>query len=194
MLGGAVLLAALVFVLLALALRRRGAAAYRSVDRSVGAATAVRPAVWIVGLGLVMPAVVLAVLLGYALQIGRATLPAGEADVRIAAEASRYAWVFRYPGGQRSSGVLHLPAGRPVDLEVSATDVIHSLWIPRLGGKLDAIPGRRNVLRLIADAPGKTEGVCAEYCGAGHAGHGFAVVVHDAAGWAAFVATEGAAR
>ena len=48
-------------------------------------------------------------------------------------------------------------------------DVIHSFWVPRLGGKLDAIPGRTLVLRLQADAPGRYLGQCAEFCGAGHA-------------------------
>jgi heme/copper-type cytochrome/quinol oxidase subunit 2 len=87
--------------------------------------------------------------------------------------------------------VLHIPAGRPADLVITSTDVIHSFWIPRLAGKMDAIPGHTNRLRIVADAPGTYRGECAEYCGVGHKNHGFTVVAHDAAGWAAFTGEAG---
>ena len=179
MLGGAVLLAGLVFALLAIAMARRHRAG------------AVRERTWIVGLGLVMPATVLLALLGFALFVGGRILPTPAPDtVTIGVEARRYGWAFRLPGGQVSDGVLHIPAGRPVDLVITATDVIHSFWVPRLAGKMDAIPGHTNRLRVIADAPGIYRGECAEYCGVGHKDHGFTVVAHDAAGWAAFTGGE----
>lgn len=176
MLGGAMALATLVFVLLAAAFVRR------SRDDA-----APRPALWIGGLGLAMPGVVLALLLGYALILGGRTLPNPAPDtVTIRVEARRYAWAFRHPGGRETQGVLHIPAGRPVDLSITATDVIHSFWVPRLAGKMDAIPGHTNVLRIVAPRPGEFRGECAEYCGTGHKDHGFTVVAHDAAGWATF--------
>ncbi|WP_017758163.1 cytochrome c oxidase subunit II, partial [Pseudacidovorax intermedius] len=64
---------------------------------------------------------------------------------------------------------LRLPAGRAVDVHTRSADVIHGFWVPRLGGKLDAVPGRTLVVRLQADRPGTYRGVCAEFCGAGHA-------------------------
>jgi heme/copper-type cytochrome/quinol oxidase subunit 2 len=64
--------------------------------------------------------------------------------------------------------------------------VIHSFWVPRLGGKMDAIPGQINILRIEADKPGVFEGQCAEFCGLNHAANRFRVVVHDAEGWARF--------
>jgi cytochrome c oxidase subunit 2 len=76
---------------------------------------------------------------------------------------------------------IHIPTGRPVALELESTDVIHSLWIPRLGGKLDMIPGRRNILRLQADGPGEYGGQCAEFCGGPHALMALVVVAHDPA-------------
>ncbi|MEH3036112.1 MAG: cytochrome c oxidase subunit II [Sphingomonas adhaesiva] len=177
MLGGAALLSLLVFVLLALAFRRR--------PDGDGVAN---PRLWIGWLGLAMPGAVLLPLLGYALVIGARTLPVPAEDaVAIDVVARRYAWDFGYPGGRRTRDVLHIPAGRPVDLEITATDVIHSLWVPRLAGKMDAIPGQTNRLRIEADAPGTYQGECAEYCGTGHGNHGFVVVAHDAAGWAAFI-------
>jgi heme/copper-type cytochrome/quinol oxidase subunit 2 len=66
---------------------------------------------------------------------------------------------------------------------VSSDDVIHSFWVPRLGGKIDAIPGTRNRILIRADVPGRYGGVCAEFCGVGHTQMSFAVVAHDAAAW-----------
>jgi cytochrome c oxidase subunit 2 len=63
---------------------------------------------------------------------------------------------------------LHLPVGRPVNIEVETRDVMHSFWIPALHGKVDLIPGQPNFIRLIASQPGSYEGQCAEYCGSEH--------------------------
>src|SRR3546814_2942741 len=54
----------------------------------------------------------------------------------------------------RDVNELHIPVGKPVLLELEAADVIHSFWVPRLGGKMDMIPGRTNRLLIQADAPG----------------------------------------
>ena len=78
---------------------------------------------------------------------------------------------------------LHIPAGRPVLLELTSEDVIHSFWVPKLVGKMDMIPGRVNTLRLQADRPGVYGGQCAEFCGGAHALMGFIVVAHDPAEW-----------
>ena len=175
MLAGAGVLATLVYVLLALAFRRRNAPSDVSTRW------------WIGGLGLAMPGMVLLALLVYALNVGVGTLPTESPDaVEVQVTARRYAWDVVHPGGIRTVNAVHIPAGRPADLVITSTDVIHSLWIPRLAGKMDAIPGHTNRLRVIADRPGSYRGECAEYCGTGHKDHGFTVVAHDAAGWAAF--------
>ena len=177
MLAGSAVLAGLVFVLLALSFRRRGEG-----ERQVS------PRIWIGWLGLAMPCAVLLALLGYSLSVGVGTLPtSAPGTVEVQVTARRYAWDAVHPGGIRTVNEVHIPAGRPVDLVITATDVIHSLWVPRLGGKMDAIPGHTNRLRLVADRPGRFKGECAEYCGTGHKDHGFTVVAHDAAGWAAFM-------
>jgi cytochrome c oxidase subunit 2 len=64
---------------------------------------------------------------------------------------------------------LHLPTGRPVNIEVETHDVMHSFWVPALHGKVDLIPGQTNYIRLEASSPGRYTGQCAEYCGAEHA-------------------------
>jgi cytochrome c oxidase subunit 2 len=83
---------------------------------------------------------------------------------------------------------LHLPVGRPVVLNLVASDVIHSFWVPRLHGKRDLIPGRLNTLFVQADEAGIFRGQCAEYCGLQHAHMGLTVVAEppdDYERWAA---------
>jgi len=84
--------------------------------------------------------------------------------------------------------ILDIPAGRTVEIMVTGTDVIHSFWVPRLGGKIDAIPGTTNRILIRADVPGRYGGVCAEFCGTGHAGMDFSVIAHDRDAWAAIEA------
>jgi len=90
-------------------------------------------------------------------------------EVRITGR--QFYWQFEYPNGVIAIDELRAPAGVPVRLQVTAPedDVIHSWWIPALGGKLDAIPGRVNETWFQADSPGVYKGQCAELCGLGHA-------------------------
>lgn len=173
MLAGSAAILLLVCVLLALSFGRPRAASAKA---------------WLVGGGIVFPAVVLAALLVAALVTGERLIPAASGAQGVAARAGQYRWTFAYPGtaARATAGVLHIPAGRPVTVTITTEDVIHSFWVPRLGGKMDAIPGHANRLTIMADAPGTYHGVCAEYCGTGHSGHVFRVVAHPAAGWAAF--------
>lgn len=138
--------------------------------------------------GLVVPAVILTALVAAAFALGERLLatPREPAPLRIEAVARQWVWEFHYPDvGGSSIGVLHMPAGRDVDFAVTSQDVIHSFWIPRLGGKIDAIPGHENVVRLRADRPGVYGGVCAEFCGDGHAVMTFTVEVHEEEDYAA---------
>lgn len=80
----------------------------------------------------------------------------------------------------RTVNVLHVPAGVPIHLRIMASDVIHGFWVPRLAGKLDAVPGKVNRIRLMVEEPGEYAGVCAEYCGDGHTHMRFTVIAHPA--------------
>ncbi|MDT3671115.1 MAG: cytochrome c oxidase subunit II [Aromatoleum sp.] len=127
---------------------------------------------WIVLGGVLLPSSCIVVLLVFGIAAGRRMLPlprAGEAPLRIDVTARQWRWEVRYGGGAALINELRLPAGRPVDVHVQSLDVIHSFWVPRLGGKIDAIPGRTNVVRLQADAAGEYRGQCAEFCGTRHA-------------------------
>ena len=72
---------------------------------------------------------------------------------------------------------MHRPAGRPAVLIMGGPDVIHSFWVPQLGGKRDVVPGRRLQINLIPDTAGEYLGQCAEFCGASHALMGVRVIV-----------------
>lgn len=127
--------------------------------------------------GLVVPTLILTILVIAAFALGERLLATPRADMplRIEVTARQWVWDFRYPDGSVTSGYVRMPAGEDVDFVLESADVIHGFWIPRLGGKLDAIPGHRNVIRLRADRPGTYGGVCAEYCGSGHAVMPFSV-------------------
>ncbi len=144
---------------------------------------------WIVWGGLVLPAMVLPPLVVVSFIAGE-RLTATDSAPRIEAEAGQWNWTFRYPdhGWAQTEDILHLPSGQPVDIIITSRDVIHSFWVPRLAGKMDAIPGRVNVLRVLADAPGTLEGLCAEFCGLHHSHMRFDVQVHDPAELAAVLA------
>lgn len=114
-----------------------------------------------------------------------------EYPVRVQVISHKWWWEFRYPvagpATQFSTAYeLHIPVGRPIELELVATDVIHSFWVPNLNGKRDAIPGKHNVLLIRADRPGVFEGQCAEFCGTEHANMRFLVVAENAAEFASW--------
>ncbi|KAA2211633.1 cytochrome c oxidase subunit II [Pseudoroseomonas oryzae] len=177
MLAGSAVLTLLVTALLAMAFIRR--------PRKVPGTS-----LWIGWLGVAMPSAILMLLLGFALGLGEQTIARPSTKtVTVEATAHQWYWHFRQPGATsaiETQNVLHIPAGRPVDVRISASDVIHSFWVPRLAGKMDAIPGHVNVLRIEASRPGEFEGQCAEFCGLDHTNHRFRVIAHDEAGWATF--------
>jgi cytochrome c oxidase subunit II len=94
--------------------------------------------------------------------------------LRIQVNGQQYLWRYDYPGQQTlfSYHTMVVPVDTTVVLEVSASDVIHSWWIPKLGGKVDGVPGHVNEtwFKIPADQAGTTfSGQCAELCGSGHA-------------------------
>ena len=90
--------------------------------------------------------------------------------LRIKVIGHQWWWEFQYPDQDIVlANELHVPVGARVLLEVEATDVIHSFWVPRLGWKKDAIPGKTNLMWVQFDQPGVYDGPCTEYCGLQHA-------------------------
>lgn len=129
----------------------------------------------ILGGGVAFPVVVLSALLVYGVGLtGELRAPAGRDELRIEVTGHMWWWEVRYPGAGGAAPVataneLRLPVGRPVALIMTSADVIHSFWVPSLGGKMDLIPGHERELRLRAARAGRYHGQCAEFCGAQHA-------------------------
>jgi cytochrome c oxidase subunit 2 len=87
----------------------------------------------------------------------------------IRIEGHQFYWEFVYPNGAISINTMRVPYKRKINLEIVSADVAHSWWIPALGGKLDAIPGRVNRESFRATKHGTFRGQCAEFCGIQHA-------------------------
>ena len=92
-------------------------------------------------------------------------------QMKVDVEGKQFYWQFTYPNGVIAIDTMRVPVNRPVRLEVTSPldDVIHSWWIPALGGKIDAIPGHPNHTWFEVKQPGTFTGQCAEFCGIQHA-------------------------
>ena len=91
-----------------------------------------------------------------------------KADIVIIAH--QWWWDFRYPKEKViTANELHIPVGKKLLMRIESADVIHSWWVPALGRKIDAIPGRSNFGWIDADSVGVYDGTCSEYCGTEHA-------------------------
>lgn len=157
---------------------------------SFGRPRAVSERRWTWGLGVWFSLAILSGMLVAGVAVGERLVPR-DAAIEVHAHAQQWSWTFTHPGPDgamvEAGRDLHIPAGQPVDVRITSADVIHSFWVPRLAGKMDAIPGRENVLRIQAASPGIYEGRCAEFCGIGYATHRFRVIAHDPAEWPADV-------
>jgi cytochrome c oxidase subunit II len=134
--------------------------------------------------GAVLPIVVLAGLLSYGLAIMPSTLArAPQGSLRVLVTGEQWWWRVRYLPADGPpvdlANEIRLPVGEPVEFRLESRDVIHSFWIPALGGKADMIPGRQTRLLLEPTRTGLFRGVCAEYCGSSHAFMSFSVVVQE---------------
>lgn len=111
---------------------------------------------------------------------------AGELNIKVLAH--QWWWEFQYADGSgiTTANELHIPDHRPIRLQLRSADVIHSFWVPALGGKRDVIPGQVNQLAMMANVPGYYYGQCAEFCGLSHANMRFRVIVDSKDGFAAW--------
>jgi cytochrome c oxidase subunit II len=164
-----------------------------------GAQSRASTKVWVVGGGIIFPAVTLFVLLNYSLAVGSAVSainmgtalqllldcfgirsseriePILPGTLRINVVGKQWWWEVRYravDGDLRNvllANEIRIPVGEPVEMMLSSGDVIHSFWAPSLAGKVDMIPGRTNRLVIRTNEPGIYRAQCAEYCGGQHA-------------------------
>jgi cytochrome c oxidase subunit 2 len=172
-----------VMVALAIALLRRR----RIVSPDPLAPRNDAPAVPIVTGAAVLTTLVIAALTAFSYFTDKslASIPTNDA-VHIRVTGHQWWWEVRYESPQPSrtlivANEIHVPVGRPVQLNLQSTDVIHSFWVPSLAGKEDLIPGHENLLAFTAERAGIYRGQCAEFCGLQHAHMGVVVVAEPEA-------------
>jgi cytochrome c oxidase subunit 2 len=141
--------------------------------------------------GVIVPAVILAVLAVVTVRTTSALRDASPGELRVDVAGKLWWWEVRYPGtGVASANEIHLPQGRPVRIHLTSDNVIHSFWVPELAGKMDTIPGQPNDLRFTAEKVGRYQGVCAEYCGLQHAHMAVDVIVQTPAEFGRWLAQQ----
>ena len=151
--------------------------------------------IWIyVGIGITV-LVLFATTIWNVLVLSAVSTPPQHPALTVEITAHQWWWEVKYDSDAPAQTILtaneiHIPVGKPVLFKLGSADVIHSFWIPRLGGKTDLIPGQTNQAWLQADKPGRYRGQCGEYCGAQHAHMALYVVAEDQADFDAWRARQ----
>ncbi len=166
-----------IIVLIGIAIARSRARAQREPMESVGPETGGLSLIWW-GVGLSLP--VLLALAGWTFVSARALANVPDAaGIEVTVTGHRWWWEVRYEGVAghtvTTANELVIPTGVPVHLNLASSDVIHDFWVPKLGPKMDMVPGRTNRTWIEARDPGTYRGQCAEYCGLEHARMAFTV-------------------
>lgn len=185
--GGAVIWVAVVAALI-YASRKKNAHSEESAGRVI---------LWC---GAILPTAILCALLSYGMWLMpaiRPWVPDDQPVYRIEVTGEQFWWRVRYldETGKtlfETANEVRIPVGEPAHFALKAADVIHSFWVPSLGGKMDMIPGRTNPLTLQADREGIYNGVCAEFCGESHALMAFRVRAVAAADYEAWLSERSA--
>jgi cytochrome c oxidase subunit II len=141
----------------------------------------------------IMPALILLIIAIPTIQVIFRTQGAAAPShaLTITVRGWQWWWEFRYPSlDVVTANELHLPVGRPVVFALEGSDVIHSFWVPQLGGKRDVVPGRLNHITLTPERVGEYWGQCAEFCGVSHANMGLRVIVEAPAAFERWVAAQ----
>jgi cytochrome c oxidase subunit 2 len=136
-----------------------------------------------VGGATLLTVLILFVLLVASVTTGKATADLGKQPdlLTIEVTGNQWWWQFRYQSRDPSqvlttANEIHIPVGRPIQIQGRSNDVIHSFWVPNLHGKRDLIPSRVTTEYIQADRPGVYRGQCAEFCGLQHAHMSFYVI------------------
>lgn len=167
----------IIALLIALAIRRSRVAASDDPLADVGRHGNGLALIWW-GLGISLPILVLMAIWNFLTTRSLASVP-DQMGPTVEVTGHRWWWEVRYddPSGHTFSDAneVVIPVGVPVRLQLKSGDVIHDFWVPKLGPKMDMIPGRTNQTWLEADRPGIYRGQCAEFCGLEHAHMAFVV-------------------
>ncbi|PYE52908.1 cytochrome c oxidase subunit 2 [Deinococcus yavapaiensis KR-236] len=121
--------------------------------------------------------------------MARVNTVSAEAE-RVQVYAAQFWWNFEYPthGGIRNGNEMVVPAGQPLQLEVTARDVMHGFWAPNLGGQRMNIPGHTSTYSIDTTREGVYQGNCSQLCGASHANMRYKVIALPQDQYSRFVA------
>lgn len=121
--------------------------------------------------------------------VSATAIPTGPGTVNVRAVGHQFWWEFDYPNlGVVTSDEMHIPVNTKIALAVRSADVIHSFWVPKLGGKVQAIPNQDNNTWIQADSIGTFYAECFQLCGASHANMRFLVISESQADFDKWVA------
>ncbi len=138
----------------------------------------------------VVPLLLVALLFGLSVRTTAAIFSQDRAP-DIVITGHQWWWEVYYPNANAyTANEVHIPTGRDILVGVEASDVVHDFWVPELGPKTDAIPGRRNLTWIRADSAGTFRGFCAEFCGNQHAWMLFRVIAQQPADYQVWLAHE----
>lgn len=141
----------------------------------------------------IVPSVVLLIVLVATITtMFQLTQPNDPGTITVRAIGHQWWWEFQYPDlNIVTADEMHIPAGHVAHIDLVSDNVIHSFWVPALGGKTDVIPGHNNAMWLKGDNPGGPyRGECAEFCGTQHAHMDFAVMVDSPADFATWASNQ----
>jgi cytochrome c oxidase subunit II len=128
---------------------------------------------FVIGGGALFPVIIITISIYYSLlPLPKLLARAPEGSLTVKVSGLQWWWRVKYLQGDKEidlANEIWLPVNEPVQFLLSSEDVIHSFWIPSLGGKMDMIPGRTTHLAYTPTQTGEFLGICAEYCGASHA-------------------------
>lgn len=137
------------------------------------------------------PAIVLAVIFVLTWQTLSALAAVPTNSLKIAVTGHQWWWQVAYPDlGVLTANEIHMPVTQSTAVLLESQDVIHSFWVPELGGKLDLIPGHVNQMWIRPTQVGRYYGQCAEFCGTSHANMRLQVFVDPPAQFDAWVAAQ----
>ncbi len=127
----------------------------------------------------VIPLIMVLIVFGWGYQVFIDQRIAPEDSYEVNVTAQKWLWQFSYENGARTTGELHVPAGRPIKLIMNSNDVIHSFYVPDYRIKQDVLPGRYTEVWFNAPEPGESIVFCTEYCGTAHSDMTANVIVHE---------------
>ena len=125
---------------------------------------------------------------GWQSYTGLRNVPAGALEIEVIGQ--KYSWLFLYPNEKESINEFVVPLGKPVKLNITSEDVLHSFFLPAYRIKVDAVYGLDTYAWFMADKLGEYTVHCAEYCGTGHARMNAVLKVVDPSVYATWLESE----